>query len=188
MNFIEILKHPWPWYVAGPLIGLMVPALLIVDNRQFGISSTVKDFCAYILPKRPAYFQYDLKEHRWRDILVIGVLLGGIFSTFYLSGNSNVQISAKTVSDLKNLGIINFSGLIPNEIFNWHSVLTLRGFIFIIVGGFFIGFGTRYADGCTAGHAILGLSLFSPASLFAVLGFFAGGLISTHFIFPILFK
>jgi uncharacterized membrane protein YedE/YeeE len=188
MIFLELLKQPWPWFIAGPLIGLMVPILLISDNKQFGISSTLRDFCSYTFRKRPAYFRYDLKEHRWRDIFVFGVLIGGFLSLVLLFNKSNVQISSKTIADLKKLGITNFKGLIPLEIFNWQSVLTLKGFIFIIVGGFFIGFGTRYADGCTSGHAIMGLSLLSLSSLYAVLGFFVGGLISTHIIFPILLK
>ena len=189
MNFIEILKQPWPWYVAGPLIGLMVPILMIGDNKHFGISSTMRDFCAYVLPKnRPAFFKLNLKENLWRDLLVIGVIIGGFLSSVFLNNYNHVKLSANTISDLKNLGINDFGGLIPSEIFNWKSVFTLKGFVFIIAGGFFVGFGTRYADGCTSGHAITGLSLLSLASFLAVLGFFAGGLISTHFLFPIILK
>jgi uncharacterized protein len=188
MNFIEYLKHPWPWYISGPLIGLMVPLLLIADNKQFGISSTLKDFCAYILPNKPEFFRYNLKEHIWRDIFVFGVLIGGLSSTILLSNNVNINISANTILALKNLGITNFNGLIPAEIFNWQSVLAIKGIVFIIIGGFLVGFGTRYANGCTSGHAIMGLSLLSRSSFYAVLGFFAGGLLSTHLLFPILLK
>jgi uncharacterized membrane protein YedE/YeeE len=188
MNLLEFLKHPWPWYISGPLIGLMVPALLIFDNKQFGISSTFRDICAYAIPKRPEFFNYNLKEYRWRDIIVIGVVIGGLVSSLILTTNRNVQISSNTLKELNELGINNFNGLVPIEIFNWQSLLSIKGFIFIIVGGFFVGFGTRYANGCTSGHAIMGLSLLSPASLIAVLGFFTGGLVSTHILFPLLLK
>jgi uncharacterized protein len=188
MNFMEILKHPWPWYISGPLIGLMVPLLLFFDNRQFGVSSTFRDFCSYLGFSKISYFKYNLKDHQWRDIFVLGIFVGAYLCTMFLTEKSQVNISAQTVKDLKLLGINNFDGLVPSEIFNWHSVLTLRGFVFMIVGGFFVGFGTRYADGCTSGHAIMGLSLLSPASLIAVLGFFTGGLFSTYFLLPIFLK
>ena len=187
MNITEFLQQPWPWWVAGPLIGLMVPILLLFDNKQFGISSTMRDFCAYVLPGKRSYFNYNLKEHAGRNVLVLGVLFGGIISATLLRSEANIDLSPKTVTDLQALGLTDFSGLIPSEIFGWDKVLSLNGFIFIVLGGFCIGFGTRYADGCTAGHAITGLSLFSPASLVAVIGFFAGGLISTHLLFPLIF-
>jgi uncharacterized membrane protein YedE/YeeE len=187
MKIIEFLRQPWPWWVAGPLIGLMVPLLLLFDNKQFGISSTMRDFCAYVLPKRVKYFQYNLKEHRWRNIYVLGVLIGGFISASLLSSKSALDISPETVEDLSKLGLTDFSGLVPLEIFSWVHLFTFRGLVFVVLGGFLIGFGTRYADGCTAGHAITGLALLSPASLIAVIGFFTGGLISTHLLFPLIF-
>lgn len=50
-----------------------------------------------------------------------------------------------------------------------------------------MGFGARWAGGCTSGHAISGLSNLQLPSLVAVLGFFAGGLLMTHLLFPLLF-
>jgi uncharacterized membrane protein YedE/YeeE len=183
---LETLKHPWPWYVAGPLIGLMVPILLLIGNKQFGISSTLRDFCALIVPKRFEYFRYELKEHAWRNFLVIGILLGGTLTMWLLPGDKELKISAKTIDDLRSLGINDFSGLVPVELFSGTSLFSFRGFILIICGGFLIGFGTRWADGCTAGHAITGLSLLSSASLISVIGFFCGGLIATHFLLPLI--
>lgn len=187
MNLLELLKEPWPWYISGPLIGLLVPILLLFDNKQFGVSSTFRDFCAYVVPNRFEYFKYGLKEHRWRNIFVLGVFIGGLIAAVFLPNSENIAISAKTITNLKNLGLSDFSGMVPSEIFNWSDLFSLQGLFFIVIGGFLIGFGTRYADGCTAGHAITGLSLFSRASFIAVLGFFAGGLISVHFIFPLIF-
>ena len=188
MSFIDVLQKPWPWWIAGPLIGLMVPALLLLDNKQFGISSTLRDFCAFVRPGKYEYFQYNLKDNVWRNILVLGVLIGGIIAARITPDPHQIDISLNTINDLKQLGITDFTGFVPNELFNWPGVFTLNGLVFVILGGFLIGFGTRWADGCTAGHAITGLSLLSPASLIAVIGFFVGGLVATHFIFPLILK
>jgi len=187
MSFHEFISQPWPWWVAGPLIGLMVPLLLLFDNKQFGVSSTLRDFCAYVLPKKKEYFQYNLKEHKWRNIFVLGILFGGLISVLFLKNENPVAISAATVKDLQTLGITDFSGFAPIEIFGVQEIFSFTGLLFLAVGGFAVGFGTRYADGCTSGHAITGLSLLSPGSLVAVLGFFTGGLISTHFLFLLIF-
>ena len=184
MDFI--FSSPWPWYIAGPLIGLMVPALLLFENKKFGISSTLRDFCAFVRPGKLEYFTYNLKDAVWRNILVLGVFLGGIIAFWLTPGDIRVNISQNTVNDLEALGLNDFTGFVPNEIFNWNGIFTLRGLLFIVLGGFLIGFGTRWADGCTAGHAITGLSLLSPASLIAVIGFFIGGLAATHFILPLI--
>jgi hypothetical protein len=116
----------------------------------------------------------------------MGVLIGGFITTWMNTDPIHLKISPKTIHDLRELGLTDFSGYIPREIFAWSEIISLKGLSFIILGGFLIGFGTRWADGCTAGHAITGLSLLSPASLIAVIGFFVGGLIATHFIFPFL--
>jgi uncharacterized protein len=190
MKLLEFLKEPWPWYIAGPLIGLMVPLLLILDNRQFGVSSTMRDFCAAVLPRsnRIKYFSYDLKNEIWRNLLVLGVLIGGTICVCLLNNHQPVHISAKTTEELKSLGINDFSSLAPKDIFGFSSLGKWHALIFITAGGFFVGFGTRYADGCTSGHAITGLSLLAPSSIVAVLGFFAGGLISTYFLLPLILK
>jgi uncharacterized membrane protein YedE/YeeE len=187
MNIIDAIKEPWPWYIAGPLIGLFVPFLLLFDNRKFGISSTFRDFCTYTLKGPADYFKYNLKEHRWRNLFVAGILIGGAISAIYLRNPSDIHISKSTIHDLRLLGITDFSGLVPSDIFSWRALTGLQGFLLIVAGGFLVGFGTRYADGCTSGHAITGLSLFSRASLIAVSGFFAGGLISVFVLFPIIF-
>jgi hypothetical protein len=95
-----------------------------------------------------------------------------------------VQISARTIEALRALGVRDFAGLAPQDLFTWASLLTLRGFICIILGGFLVGFGTAYAGGCTSGHAIAGLADRQLASLIAVCGFFAGGLTTTYLLLP----
>lgn len=184
---IEFIKQPWPWYVAGPLIGLMVPVLLLVGNKQFGISSTMRDFCAAVIPNRLDYFKYDVRAETWRNVLILGICVGGLFSSLFLKSDQNIQISSQTMVQLKLIGIDDFSGIVPKQIFGLEKLLTFKSLVFVVVGGFLVGFGTRYADGCTSGHAIMGLSLFSTSSYVAVIGFFIGGLITTHIILPLIF-
>lgn len=175
---------PWPWYVAGPAIGLFAPALLLVGNALFGVSSSLRHVCAAIAPGKVEYLHYDWKKSGlWNLLFVLGVFLGG-FLVAHWGGVHNVVISEATRQDLAKLGIHDFSGLVPRELFNWSALLTSRGFVLVIVGGFLVGFGTAYAGGCTSGHAISGLANLQLPSLIAVIGFFAGGLIATHFILP----
>ena len=184
---VLISSGPWPWYVAGPAIGLFVPALLIAGNAVFGVSSSLRHMCAAVLPRNIEYLKYDWKRNGlWNLVFVLGILFGG-FLAAHFSGPQNVAISDATRLDLAKLGIHDFSGLAPRELFRWPALLSFRGFVLIVVGGFLVGFGTAYAGGCTSGHAISGLADLQPASLIAVVGFFAGGLIATYFILPLLF-
>lgn len=184
---MELLLKPWPWYVSGPLIGLMVPLLLIMGNKAFGISSSLRHFCAACIPNNIKFFDYNWKAEIWNLIFVFGVIVGGFIAGVLFHNPEPVQISETTINDLKNYGITNFVELYPTEIFNFSSLLTLKGFVFIVVGGFLVGFGTRYANGCTSGHAIMGLSNLQFSSLVATICFFVGGLIMSWFIMPLLF-
>jgi uncharacterized membrane protein YedE/YeeE len=181
------LSQPWPWYVTGPLIGLVVPVLLLLGGRSFGISSSLQDLCAATVPGRLAYFRYDWRANAWRLAFVAGIVLGGALgATLLRNPDPYVNVSADTVADLQGLGLRDLSGLVPAELVSWRALLTLPGFVAVVVGGFLVGFGARYAGGCTSGHAITGLATFQLASLFATLGFFAGGLAATHLILPLL--
>lgn len=183
---MEIILKPWPWYISGPLIGLMVPFLFLVGNKAFGISSNLKHICAIIAPPGVSYFKYNWKKESWNLIFVAGVMIGGYVATNFLSSGDPIILSTHTISDLQSLGIRDFGSFMPLSLFSFDAVFTLRGFIHMIIGGFLVGFGTRYAEGCTSGHAITGLSLMRLSSLIAVVGFFAGGLILVHLIYPLL--
>lgn len=183
----DVISGPWPWYVAGPLIGLFVPALLLVGNRQFGISSALRHLCAAIVPGGVAFFRYDWKNAgMWNVAFLAGVLVGGFVAARIL-GAGDVVITGETHAALTRLGVHDFSGFAPHDIFSWSSLLTLRGAITIVAGGLLVGFGSVYAGGCTSGHAIFGLASLDLASLVATIAFFAGGLVCTYFILPLLF-
>ena len=182
----ELLHKPWPWYVAGPVIGLTVPALLLLGNKKLGISSTLRQICAACYPANIPFLQYDWKKDSWNLFFVAGILIGGFIGGNLLANPDPVAISEKTMAMLATFGLSRQPGLMPEELFNLHSVITLKGFLLIVVGGFMVGFGTRYARGCTSGHGILGLSALQWTSLVATACFFIGGIIFSHFVLPII--
>ena len=185
---MELIKHPWPWYIAGPLIGLMVPAMLLLGNKPFGISSSLRHICAACVPARLPFFKYDWKSESWNLVFVAGVVIGGFIAAHLLSQPAPVNINPKTTAILQQQGVKDFSGLLPGDIFNFGALLTLRGFVFIVVGGFMVGFGTRYADGCTSGHSIFGISTLQWPSVIATCCFMIGGFITTWLLLPYLLK
>ncbi|MDQ3016863.1 MAG: YeeE/YedE family protein [Bacteroidota bacterium] len=180
----EFLSQPWPWYIAGPVIGLMIPALLILGNKPFGISSSLKHICAACFPGNIAFFKYDWKKESWNIVLAAGILAGGVVGGILFANPNPVAISPSTVQDLAALNVMHDAGLHPMSIFNFASLLTLKGFILIVVGGFLVGFGTRYANGCTSGHTIMGISNLQLSSVIASICFFIGGLVMTWFLLP----
>jgi uncharacterized membrane protein YedE/YeeE len=181
---IEFIKQPWPWYVAGPLIGLTVPALLIIGNKSFGISSSLRHVCASCMPANIPFFKYDWKKEVWNLFFVFGIFLGGAIGINLLSNPNPVEVNPKLATELAGYGITNFNNLVPQDIINWQSLFTLKGFIVMIIGGFLVGFGTRYAGGCTSGHAIMGLSNLQLPSLIATISFMIGGFIMANLILP----
>ena len=184
---LEFIKQPWPWYVSGPLIGLMVPLLLILGNKAFGISSNLRHICAACFPANISFFKYDWKKEIWNLFLAAGIILGAFLAWYYLSDH-NIDVNPKLLGSLTQYGIIDSHQLVPKEIINWSSLFSLRGFIMIIVGGFLIGFGTRYADGCTSGHSITGISNLQWASMIATISFMAGGFLVANLIVPSILK
>lgn len=186
---LDALRSPWPWWVAGPLIGLVVPFVFWYGGRKWGVSQSLQHICAATLPRGIEYFRYDWrKDGSWNLAMVAGVVLGGFIGGRVLSGPDDVvAISEATRADLIGFGITDFTGLVPSDLFSFQALLTPTGVALVIGGGFLVGFGARWANGCTSGHAISGLATLQPSSLLAVIGFFLGGLISAHFLLPLLF-
>ncbi|HEY0433629.1 MAG TPA: YeeE/YedE family protein [Chitinophagaceae bacterium] len=181
---LEWIKSPWPWYIGGPIIGLTVPLLLIVGNRRLGVSSSLRHICAICFPSNLSFFKYDWRKEAWNLFFVAGITAGAFIASVALSTNAPVIVSAHLAADLQAVGVTDFSKLAPPDLFNWHELLTIRGFILVVVGGFLVGFGTRYAGGCTSGHSIMGLSNLQWPSLVATVCFMTGGIIVTTFILP----
>jgi uncharacterized protein len=184
MQFQQWISQPWPWYVSGPLIGLMVPVLLLLGNKHFGISSSLRHICAACLPAKIPFFQYNWKKEIWNLVFVTGVFLGGFIAAIWLNNAQPVTINPALAKELSGYGIINYSNLTPVDIFNWANLFTIKGFIIMVMGGFMVGFGTRYAGGCTSGHAIMGLSNLQLSSLIATICFMAGGFVMANYILP----
>lgn len=181
---LNLVRQPWPWYVVGALIGLTVPALLLIGNKQFGISSSLRHICAACAPAKIPFFQYDWKRESWNLFFVTGILLGGIITSQFLSNPDQLVITARTTADLEALNIPVDYNLMPASIFSLENIFTLKGLVFFVIGGFFVGFGARYAGGCTSGHTIMGLSTLQWPSFVATCCFMIGGLAMVHFIFP----
>lgn len=189
---IEFISQPWHWSISGFMI-VVVMFLLIWFGQRFGVSSSFKAICAMGgAGSRFSYFNYDWKSHDWLLMFILGAIIGGGIGSTLLASPEPVQISAATITDLAAIGISTpttvseGTGFVPLEIFNFEALLTLKGFILLVVGGMMIGFGTRWAGGCTSGHAITGLANLQLPSLVAVIGFFIGGLLVTHLLLPII--
>ena len=181
----EAITGPWPWYVSGPLLGLMVPILLIVGNKNFGISSTFRHICAATIPTKAAYFRQDnWRASAWNLVMALGVVLGALVAVVFLGGDRAPQVSSGAVALFASWDVAAPSALQPAEIYGAEGVFTARALVSLIAGGFLVGFGTRYANGCTSGHAIMGLSLLNVGSFVATLGFFAGGVVVSNFVLP----
>ncbi len=184
---IELLSQTWPWYISGFLISITM-FLLLWSGGEFGVSSNLRTMCTIGgAGKKISFFDFDWKSQIWNLIFALGAVIGGFIATNFLTNPEGINISENTIASLSTLGISFEHELMPTQLFNWESLSTLKGIFVIVGGGFLVGFGTRWAGGCTSGHAISGLSNLQLPSLIAVIGFFIGGLIMTHLIFPIIF-
>lgn len=182
---MEYILNPWPWYISGPLITIIM-ALLLYFGKTFGMSSNLSTMCTILgAGKRVNFFNMNWKDQSWNITVVIGAIIGGFIATQYLSNNSITNLNSTTITELQQMGFKNpGNSLVPDEIFKLSSIKEL---LILITGGLLVGFGTRYAGGCTSGHAISGLSSLQKPSLIAVIGFFIGGLIMTNIILPLIF-
>lgn len=185
MNWIF---EPWPWYVSGPMIAFIMFLLLMV-GKNFGMSSNLRTLCTICgAGNSVSFFKFNWKAQRWNLIVVLGAIIGGYIGANYLSSDIAVAINPETINDLKTLGF-NSAGTtyLPSELFDLSAFTNVKSLLILSIGGLLVGFGSRYAGGCTSGHAISGLSNLQLPSLIAVIGFFIGGLTMIHFIFPLLF-
>jgi uncharacterized membrane protein YedE/YeeE len=186
---MEILNQTWPWYVSGFLIGAIM-LVLIYFGKVFGMSTNLRSLCSMTgVGKIVPFFNFDWRAQRWNLAVIIGAMVGGFVAVHYMSDPSNVAISAQTVAKLSELGIDppKNGSILPETLFGTAALESPKMIFILIMGGALIGFGSRYAGGCTSGHAISGLSNLQLPSLKAVIGFFIGGLIMAHFLLPVIF-
>ena len=185
---MEFILQPWAWYIAGPMIAIV---LLLINyfGRGFGVSTNLETFCTISgAGKASSYFKKDWKDRSWSLVFVLGIIIGGFLSSQYLMATESIALNPETVSELSEIGFANAGqSYLPTEIFSAENIFSLKGFAILIVAGFLVGFGSRYAGGCTSGHAITGLSSLQLPSLLAVIGFFIGGLVMTWFLIPLIF-
>ncbi len=186
---MEYIMQPWPWYVSGPLIALTM-AILVLLGKRFGMSSNLRTICSIAgAGKASDFFRFDWKSQQWNLIVALGVGIGGFIAANYLTVDETVLIHGQSLKKLQELGFSSAgTSYMPLEFFSNEAFYDPGTIAILLIGGFLVGFGARYAGGCTSGHAISGLSNLQLPSLIAVLGFFAGGLFMIHFLFPLLFS
>lgn len=184
MHLIEALKQPWPWWIAGGMIGLIVPLLLLIGNKTFGLSSNLRHICAACFPANIPFFKYEWKKETWNLFFVGGIVLGAFLANQYLANPDALEINTSLKTYLSQYQVTDFKHFAPTELFSFQALFSWRGFILMVLGGFLVGFGTRYANGCTSGHSIMGLSNLQWPSLVATISFMLGGYIMTNFILP----
>lgn len=185
---IEFISQPWPWYVAGPILGSIMLALLFF-GESFGVSANLRTLCSMCgAGKYAEFFRFEWKNQLWNFVLLIGAIVGGFVTNRFLTNTDQMDLSDSSINSLQEIGFSNI-GLeyVPTEIFSIAAISSWQGLLYLVIGGILVGFGSRYAGGCTSGHAISGLSSLQLPSLLAVVGFFIGGLISTFFLIPLFF-
>lgn len=183
----ELITQTWAWWFSGAMIASIM-FFLLYFGQSFGFSSNLRTICAAAgLGKKTKFFDFNWKAQTWNIVFLIGSIIGGYIASQFLSSGQPVEISAATINDLSKMGIAAPESLQPNELFSLEAVFSLKGFFILAFGGLMVGFGSRYAGGCTSGHAISGLSNLQLPSLIAVIGFFIGGLVMTYLIMPLIF-
>lgn len=185
---MDYIYEPWPWYVSGPLIALVMFVLLFL-GKKFGMSSNLVTVCSIGgAGKATDFFRFDWKQQRWNLTVVLGAVIGGFLASQYMSNNT-VDINPRIAEKLSEDYDIESAGdaYLPPEIFAADQLGDPFVLAILILGGFMVGFGARYAGGCTSGHAISGLSNLQLPSLIAVIGFFIGGLVMVHLLYPLIF-
>ena len=144
--------QPWPWWFSGILVGLTVPLLYLLTGQGFGISTSFQQIGAICAPNSKLAYLRDFNKRKgmWTLMFALGIVIGGFIA--------NHMLSATPIEFLPE------------------SYMNVGGAMRLLVGGILVGFGTRYAGGCTSGHAITGISNLNWPSLVATIFFFVGGL------------
>jgi uncharacterized membrane protein YedE/YeeE len=182
---LDILSRPWPWWLVGALLGATAPLLLLVGNKQLGVSGNLRTICAAVLPRRIEYFTYDWHQGRWNLLFGGGILVGGFVGGVLLAPHGPSPITPAARATMAALGLHDTTGWLPREVFSVRALLTVRGIVMMAVGGFLVGFGAAYGGGCTSGHGISGVADLQAASFIAVVSLFVAGALTSWFLLPL---
>lgn len=186
-TIIDFLMRPWPWWFSGAVISLVMFSMIFF-GKSFGFSSNLRTLCSVAgAGKKVAFFDFNWKSQIWNLVFLAGAIIGGFIAKQFLSYDEPFILAESTRNDLLAFGFGNPESVQPAELFSWTAATSIHGFLVLAFGGFMVGFGSRYAGGCTSGHAISGISNLQVPSLIAVIGFFIGGLVMTHLLFTLIF-
>ncbi len=185
---MEMILSPWPWYVSGPLIAITMFVLILL-GKNFGMSSNLRTICTMCgAGKSTSFFKLDWRAQQWNLLVMVGAIIGGFIASNFLGAGQSPALNPKTIIQLEEMGIQSAGkDYVPTEFFGPKALEDPKVIILLIIGGFLVGFGARYAGGCTSGHSISGISNLQIPSMIATVGFFIGGIIMIHFIFPFIF-
>lgn len=185
---MEMILSPWPWYVSGPLIAITMFVLLYL-GKNFGMSSNLRTMCTLCgAGKTVAFFNFDWRTQKWNLMVMTGTIMGGFIAGNFLGKDQSPELNPKTVAQLETMGIHSAgTHYVPSEFFGADALQDPKVIVLLVIGGLLVGFGARYAGGCTSGHSISGISNLQVPSMIATAGFFIGGIIMIHLIFPLIF-
>ena len=92
---MEYILNPWPWYISGPLIALVM-AVLLYFGKTFAMSSNLATMCSMAGAGRLIdFFKSDWTEKKWNLIVILGALIGGFIAKDYLSVETNTKLNIK---------------------------------------------------------------------------------------------
>ena len=185
---INYISQFWPWYTAGPLVGLVIVLLQWIDNKPLAASSSYRHLCAATFPARVSFLKYNWKAESWNLFFVAGIFIGGFLAATILSHPANIAITNETIKQLHSIGLKNTSGFAPTQLFSVTALQTVPGIIVMVIGGFLIGFGSRYAGGCVSGHSMTGISDLQWTSILATACIFAGGIFTAYVLLPLILQ
>ncbi len=171
MNWL--METQWSPYVAGAGIGVLSWFTWLISKEPIGCSTSFARIAGIIekifrgkKASQRLYYQEFKPELDWQIMLVIGIVIGALVSSL-ISGDFTWQ----WIPSVWGLNI-------GNNI----AVRLLVGF----AGGVLLGFGSRWADGCTSGHGISGTMQLAVSSWISAICFFIGGILVAQLIFKII--
>jgi uncharacterized membrane protein YedE/YeeE len=158
-----IFVAPWPWWAAGPAIGLVVVLLAWIAGKALGVSTAYGSVCA-ITSRLPFFSAREYRE-TWRVWFIVGLPIGGVLAA-WLAGTFMPTVAYGRMDALTHGSLAAKAGL-------------------LLAGGLLIGAGARWAGGCPSGHSIVGIAQGALSSVVATLGFMVGGVVVFNLLYAV---